>query len=110
MTSFLPSPFWFTISGVSCVVSIMLLAALCDFYSCVNVRQYMTVVVCISLISVFCFAMGFRAPDKIVVENVVVPNDAIERVLNEKLHKLISNMSVEDKYKILTHDAPAQSN
>ena len=49
---------------------------------------------------IICVVCGFRAPDKMHTKDVVnVMND---KQIRECVHHIIKNMSVEEKYKILT--------
>ena len=93
MTTFLPSPFWFIIAGISAICSISMLIAICDC------RKYATKFIWISIAFacnfVFCLGVGFRAPDEIVV--VEVPDECIENAIRE----YFKNLPDTNKYDLL---------
>ena len=90
---------WFVVAGI---LGIFGLAALCFLDNChseleASVASAISGVLFGSLL--ICVVMGFRAPDKMPVR-VVVGTPSKEMVM-EAARKMLSEMSVQEKYKIL---------
>lgn len=90
---------WFVVAGI---LGLLELVALC-FLDCCRSRLETLVVLTIAGVLfgslLICIVMGFRAPDKMPVK-VVVKEPSKEMVI-EAAKKLLSEMSVQEKYKIL---------
>lgn len=90
---------WFVIAGI---LGLFGLVALCFLDSCQN-RLDASVVSVISGVLfgslLICIVMGFRAPDRMPVK--VITEAPSKEMVMEAAKKLLSEMSVQEKYKIL---------
>lgn len=93
---------WFVVAGILGFVGLTNLVFLDDR----RINQMIPVSIVISCVVavIFCVVMGFHAPDKMPVEyrNVEPDKKVVEKMVEEIVKKHLENMSVEQKYEIMS--------